>query len=86
MVFFLDPETIKDILIPNFYLPFFVSLFLALFFTLSIIFINTKKGLIFSLGIICFFILRLFGLGNVLNVFLILGLLLAFNYYFTHHP
>lgn len=85
MVYFVDPIMVRDLLIPNLYLPFFLVLFFALFFTLAIIFINSRKGLLFALAIVLFLILRLFGLGNILNAILIFGLLIALNYYFTHH-
>jgi len=85
MVCFIEPETIKNILIPGLYLPFFLNLFLALFFTLAIIFINSKRGFLIALGITVFLILRLLTLGNILNAILITGLVFALDYYFTHH-
>ena len=54
MVYFVEPETLKNILIPGLYLPFFLNLFLALFFTLAIIFINSRRGFLISLGITAF--------------------------------
>lgn len=83
--FYVEPELIKDFLIPGLYLPFFFNLFWALFFTLAIIFINSRRGLIFSLGLIIFLILRLKGLGNILNAFLIMALVGALDYHFTQH-
>ncbi len=83
MIFFVEPSLVKDILIPGFYLPFFLNLFLALFFTLAIIFGHSKKGFLWSLGVIIFLILRLFDLGNILNIILIAGLIFALDYHFT---
>ena len=85
MIFFVEPELIKDILIPGLYLPFFINLFLALFFTLAVIFVNSRKGFLISLSVISFLILRLFGLGNILNAVLILSFIFTLEYYFTHH-
>jgi len=83
IIFFIEPEQVKNFIIPGAYLPFFVNLFLALFFTLSIIFNNTSRGFLVSIGIILFLILRLHDLGNLLNVFLIVGLILALEFLFT---
>lgn len=83
MVFFVDPVLIKNIFIPGFYLPFFIDLFLALFFTLAVIFANSQKSLLFSSGIIIFLILRLYHLGNFLNAILIISLIFVLEKYFT---
>jgi len=85
MVFFIEPELVKNILIPGLYLPFFINLFLALFFTLAVIFVNSRRGFLISLGIITFLILRLVGLGNILNAILIFAVVFTLAYYFTHH-
>lgn len=85
MINFIEPELIKDILIPNFYFPFFVNLFLALFFTLAIIFANSRRGFLISLGIVLFLILRLYGLGNLLNAILIGASVFTLEYYFTRN-
>jgi len=85
MVFFVEPGMVKNILIPGLYLPFFLNFFLALFLTLAIVFTNSRRGFLITLGIICFLILRLFELGNILNAFLISGLIVALDYYFTRH-
>ena len=85
MIYFIEPETIKNILIPGLYFPFFLNLFFALFFTLAIIFVNCRRGFLIALGITVFLILRLFELDNVLNAILITGLVFALDCYFTHH-
>ncbi len=83
MIFFIDPEMIKDFLIPNAYLLFFINLFFALFFTLAVIFANSRKGLIFTLAILLFLILKINSLDNFLNIFLIIAASLSLVYYFT---
>ena len=80
---FTEPDLIKDLIIPNSYLIFFLSLFGALFFTLSILLVNSRRGFLISGGIILFLILRLYRLGNLLNLVLVGGLTLALDYYFT---
>jgi len=80
---FIEPELIKDLFIPNSYFLFFLPLFLALFFTLSVIFTNSRRGFLVSIGFIFFLIFRLHELGNLLNLFLIIGLIITFEYYFT---
>lgn len=80
---FIEPQLIKDLILPNSYLLFFLPLFLALFFTLSVVFANTRRGFLSSLNIIFFLILRLHELGNLLNLFLLIGLTFALDYYFT---
>jgi hypothetical protein len=83
MVYFVEPSLIKDILVPGLYLPFFLLFFPASWFTLAIILGNTRRGLLASLGLTSFLILRLFRLGNVLNLVLILGILIAVDRYFN---
>lgn len=83
MIWLIEPELIKDILIPNFYLPFFINIFLALFFTLAVIFTNSRRGFLSSLGIIIFLILRLYRLDNLLNIILIISFIVVLEFYFT---
>jgi hypothetical protein len=83
MLIFVEPESVKDILIPNFYLPFFINLFLSLFLTLAVIFLNSRRSFIITFGIIIFLILRLYNLGNILNAILISAAVFSLEYYFT---
>jgi hypothetical protein len=62
---------------------FFLVLFFALFFTFSIIFVNSRRGFVTSTGITLFITLRYFGLGNILNFFLIAGICTAIELYFS---
>ena len=75
MIYFIDPQQKGAVLL------FFVITFFTLFFTLSIIFINSRRGLISSLGIMVFLALRYFGLGNLLNLFLVIGICIALEIY-----
>jgi hypothetical protein len=80
---YVEPDLIKDILIPNFYLPFWLLFFPATFFTAAIIWGNARRGLLTALGLTGFLLLRLFGLGHVLNLLLLLGILIAVERYFN---
>lgn len=44
-----DPDTIKNVIAPGFYLPFLLILFLANLFLFSFLFLNSKRGLFYSL-------------------------------------
>jgi len=76
LVYFIDPETV--LAIPG----FFLLIFLSLLFTFSTIFANSRRGLLVSLSLSLFLILRYFGVGNILNFLLISGLLTTAEIYF----
>jgi|SRR3989344_9168669 len=76
-VFFLIP--------PEYFLTPFLFLLLSFFvvlFTSSLIFANTRRGLLTTIGVILYMVLSFYGLGNYLNAFLIAGVLVASEYYF----
>jgi hypothetical protein len=77
VVYFMDPATFGVIPL------FLFLLYLSLLFTFATIFANTRRGLIISLLTILFLILRYLGVGNVLNLLLILGLGIAVEVYFS---
>jgi len=83
MLYFVEPALVKDILIPGVYLPFFLIFFPAGWFTLSIIWGNSRRGLLTAIGLTVFLLLRIFQFGNVLNLVLILGILIAVDRYFN---
>jgi len=83
IVFFVDPVLLKNIIIPGFYLPFFLILFMAIFLSLAVILANSKKSFLISLGLISFLILKLYQLANFLNIILIVSLVLVLENYFT---
>ena len=64
---------------------FFMVAFFSLFFTFSIIFINSRRGLISSAGITIFAVLRYFGLGNILNFLLLMGVCLSAEIYLSRN-
>jgi hypothetical protein len=77
----IEPEVVADILIPGLYLPFVGLWFLAVTITVSGIRWNLVKGLVWGVASTIYLILRLYELGNILNILLILGLLITFEYY-----
>lgn len=83
MIFFVEPEMVKDIPFKDTYLPFFTTLFLALFFTLAVIFTNSRRGLLGATAITLLLFLKLNGLVNLLNIFLIAGLVFVFDRLFS---
>lgn len=82
MFFFTDPDVIADLVIPGSYLLMGGLLFSGFFLLLSIIFLSAKKSLRWTLGIMAFIYLRIYGLGSILNAFLIAGALLSVEAYF----
>ncbi len=74
LIYFVDPNSFGAII------AFFVLVFLTLVFTFSILLANSILGTVFSLGLTFFVILRYFGIGNILNFILILGVLVVFSF------
>ena len=81
MIVYVEPVLVKDILIPGLYLPFFMLFMPASFLTLALMMANTRRGLLASLGITGFLVLRVYELGNVLNFLLITGMVIAIDRY-----
>ncbi|MEA3355254.1 MAG: hypothetical protein U9Q63_02085 [Patescibacteria group bacterium] len=79
MIFYIEPELVKDILIKGFYLPFFLLFIPTIFLSLALILGNSKRGLLISVGLGIFLILRIYELGNVLNLLLITGIVIAID-------
>lgn len=78
IVYFLNPHLFLVLPI------FFFIVFLSSLFTFSLIFVNKRRGLLISIFLTVFLILKYFGIGNVLNFFLILGILVAIEVYFCY--
>ena len=77
-----DPETIRDFLIPGSYLPMMILLTGGVFWLLSILFLSAIRAARWTGGIVVFVYLRILGLGNLLNAALIFGLLLSVEFYY----
>ena len=61
---------------------FLFSLFMALFLTLSLLLGNSRRGLLLSLGIIIFLLLRFLKMAHFLNLTLLIGTLISLEFYF----
>jgi len=83
LIYWMEPELVKDVVIPGLYLPFFLLFFPASFLTMALVLGNSRKGLLISLGITIGLILRVYRLDNWLNYILILGLMLAVDRYYS---
>ena len=79
MIFFVDPQIVRDVPISGSYIPFFLLLFFSLFLTGSLLLSHTRRGFLFALGIVVYLYLRLFGLGHLLNTVLLFAFLLVFE-------
>lgn len=62
---------------------FFASMYLSLLFTFSLIMGNTRRGVLIAFVITIFFILKYFGIGSFINLFLLIGSAAAFEFFFT---
>lgn len=81
MVWFVEPEKIKNFLVPGIYLPMLIVIFLGIFFLLSALLMSAKKALRWTAGAILFLLLRIMGQGSLLNGILILGVLTCLEFY-----
>lgn len=77
VVYFVEPQTFGAIPV------FFFIVFLSLLFTLSILFANTRRGVIATLCAMIFLVLRYFGIGNILNLLFIFALGGTIEFYFS---
>lgn len=78
-----DPDVVADFPIPGSFGIFFGLLFLSLWFTASLLLANTRRGILVAIGGVIWGYLRIWHLGNLLNTFLLIGLLGAFELYVT---
>ena len=77
----IDPENMANFIIPGSYLPMGILLTGGIFWLLSILTLSSVRALRWTLGIMIFVYLRIWGLGSILNGVLILGLLILWEVY-----
>lgn len=77
----IDPDNMKNFLIPGSYLPMGLLLTGGIFWLLSILTLSSVRALRWTIGIMIFVYLRIWGLGSVINGVLILGLLVLWEIY-----
>jgi len=78
LIYFIDPDTFAAVPL------FFVLIFSCLLFTFSLIFAGGRRGLIGSVSITLFLILAYFGIGNILNLLLMVAIAVCIELYFGH--
>ena len=83
IILFVDPAVMADWPLTQMYLGFFLILFLAVLFTVSLLLANTRRGLLVAMAAVLYGYLRVWKLGNWLNLGLIVGAILAFETYFS---
>lgn len=76
LIYFISPDTFGALPL------FLVFSFLAFLFTFSLLFADSGRGFIVSLGLTVFLILRYLGIGNIINLLLITGLIVTAELYF----
>lgn len=81
MIYFVDPDNIKDLIVPGSYLLFTALFSLAVFLLLTIIFLSARRALWWTFGLLIFFYLRINGLGSLLNGVLLVGIFVCGELY-----
>ncbi len=71
LLLFIDPQTTGVIPV------FFILLSVALFLTMIVILKNKKRSALYSSAIMLFLSLCYFGVGNILNLILIVGIVIS---------
>lgn len=77
IIYFVDPSAFG--IVPALLL----FIFFALLFTASLLFANTRRGVISASLLTFFLILRYLGIGNIVNFLLILGVGITLELYFS---
>lgn len=60
-----------------------IIIFVASFFTFSLLFANTRRGFISATFLVMFLALRYLGIGNIVNLSLLAGLFITIEMYFS---
>lgn len=81
VVVMVDPETMKDFIVPGSYLPMVLLVSGGIFWLLSILFMSAVRALWWTIGITLYLFLRVLQLGTIMNGVLILGLLASWEVY-----
>jgi len=77
IIYFINPTS------PGVIPLFFLLLFIASLFTFSSLFANSKRGLIIAIMLVVFLILRYLGVGNIINLLLLIGLGITIDLYLS---
>jgi hypothetical protein len=77
LIYFVDPKTFGVVSV------FFILVFFCLLFTFSLIFANSRRGMMAGVAVTFFLFLTYFGIGNILNAILIIAIALCIELYFS---
>ena len=77
LIYFIDPDSFAVIPL------FFVLVFFCLLFAFSLIFANSRRGVMATIALTFFLLLMYFGVGNILNLILIVAIALCIELYFS---
>jgi|WetSurSiteA1Bulk_404760.scaffolds.fasta_scaffold00067_14 hypothetical protein len=76
LIYFVEPDTFGVVPL------FFFLIFFAFLFSFATLLADSRRGLSISVFLTLFLILRYFGIGNILNLLLLLGLFITSEVYF----
>ncbi len=76
LFFFVDPSREGSVPV------FFVTLFFALLFTVSTLLANSRRGFFVSIATLLYLVLLYSGVGNLINLILIIAILIIAEVYF----
>lgn len=77
LVYFIEPDTFGATPL------FFVLVFFALLFMFALVFADRRRGLIASTSLTFFLLLAYLGVGNILNLILIIAIATSVELYFS---
>ena len=78
VIYFVDPDTFGAVPL------FFILTFMSFLFTFSLIFASSRRGLVASTATTLFLILSYLGVGNILNLILIVAIAICIELYLAH--
>ncbi len=81
MILWVDPEVVADYPLPGSYGLFFLFLFLGVWFLVSLLLSNSRRGLLIAAGTVLIGYLKIWGLASLINIGLLIGILVAIEVY-----
>lgn len=79
LIYFVNPDVLKSI----WYAPFWILIWISSTWSISLILGKVARGALYGTAVVIFFALRFFGIGNMLNVLLLLGIAFIGDLYFS---
>ena len=77
LIYFIDPGSFGAIPL------FFILIFFCLLFAFSLIFANSRRGIVATIALTFFLLLMYLGVGNILNLILIVAIATCIELYFS---